>query len=113
MGRSPVIRQMFGFLNVFGFYNVRFFERVRVLQCSVCSVDFVEKLWESLRETLWEICGKVSTVVCISKFCTFWSEILHKIVVCGGKFYQWFYTRFYLCKMIVLHIFHIVYYYNY
>ena len=59
----------------------------------------VEKLCISLRESLWESCGKVSTVMCVTKFYTFWSEILHRIKVGGGKFSEWFYTRFDLCKM--------------
>ena len=98
---------------MFGFLDVRFFKHVRVFGCSVCSVDIVEKLWESLRETLWEICGKVSTVGCVNKFYTLLDRILHKSTVCGGKFYQWFCTRSYICKWVVLHIFHKVYYYNY
>ncbi len=90
---------LFGFWCMFGFYVVRFLVHVRVLCCSVCTVDFVEKLWENLRETLWESCGKVSTVMCVTKFYTFWSEILHRIKVGSGKFSEWFYTRFDLCKM--------------
>ena len=49
---------LFGFWCMFGFYVVRFLVHVRVLCCSVCTVDFVEKLWENLRKTLWINCGK-------------------------------------------------------
>ena len=96
---TPTDGGLFGFLDLFGFLSVRFFGLVRVSECSVCSVDFVEKLWESLRETLWEIRGKVSTVLHKSEFYTSRGRILHNSTLCGGKFSGWFCTSFYLCKM--------------
>lgn len=55
---TPVNASVFGFLSLFGYFNVRVLAFVRVFDCSGCSVDFVEKLWENLRKTLWINCGK-------------------------------------------------------
>ncbi len=90
---SPVSQMVFGFLCLFGFFLVRFFVFVRVHVRSVCSVDFVEKLWENLRKTLWESRGKVSTSLQVAGFYTFLNRILHKISAGGGKFSEGFYTR--------------------
>lgn len=46
------------FLDLFGLVCSGFcLQRVNT-GCSGCSVDFVEKLWENLRKTLWINCGK-------------------------------------------------------
>lgn len=76
-------------------------------------IDFVEKMWRSLRKNLWENCGKV-----LHKF----EEKLVLHILSGrfarfgevcGKFCQGFTHRIYRGRNGVLHIFHIVYYYNY
>lgn len=81
---TSVREDLFGFSIMFGFFCVRFLPRVRVhacsgcarkvaaprlteklfsvmlgyLPCSGCSVDFVEKLWESMGKSLWKCRGK-------------------------------------------------------
>lgn len=116
-----------------GFYNVRvscvrFFGLGSGFMCSGCTgfihdtitlsnnvykVDFVEKLWRSLRKSLWVNCGKVLRRG-VDKL------VLHNLrkrfarftKVCG-KFCRRFTHEFYRGKSGVLHIFHIAYYYNY
>lgn len=104
------------------------FGDVRVLVCSVCTgftcdimrfckslgkVDFVEKMWESLRKKLWVDCGKVLHWV-VDKL------VLH---ILGERFARFGGDCGKICKRFahidnrdngkVLHIFHIAYYYNY
>ncbi len=76
-------------------------------------VDFVEKMWRSLRKSLWVNCGKVlhravdkSVLHILGKRFTRFGEFC-------GKFYNGFAHRFNRGKSGVLHIFHIAYYYNY
>ena len=45
---------LFGFLDLFGFKCSGFCGRRDIVSCSGCSVDFVEKLWESLWGKRWE-----------------------------------------------------------
>lgn len=61
---------------------------------SVCSVDFVEKLWESLRISLRKTCEKVSTVFEKNEFYTFLGRILHTIMKSGESFAGGFAHRF-------------------
>lgn len=61
---------------------------------SVCSVDFVEKMWESLRISLRKSCGKVSTVFKKSELCTRIGEFLHIIMMVGESFAGGFAHRF-------------------
>lgn len=88
----PCKMGLFGFSNVFGFYNVRFWAFVRVAECSVCSVVFVEKMWKNMGESLWEKWGKH----CVKAR---GRRVLHnlragftqKVENCG-KISRWFYT---------------------
>ena len=89
---------LFGFCGCLGFCGVRFLPHVRVAGCSVCSVDFVEKMWRSLWGKRWENCGiccgikrNRSVLHSFGGFC----EIFRSL---GGKFYGWIYTWFYLCN---------------
>lgn len=63
-----------------------------------CDLDFVEKLWESLRESLWEKLGKsfhrMANMVVLHILA--W-DFTHFVGVCG-KISQWFCTRFGICK---------------
>ena len=101
---------------------------VRVFECSGCSgfiysitplcknlrkVDFVEKMWRSLRKSLWVNCGKVLRRI-VDKLVL---HILRKSSArfagnCGKKC-TGFTHAFYRGEGGVLHIFHIAYYYNY
>lgn len=74
---ASVKYMMFGFLSVFGFNNVRFLELVRVPDRSVCSVDFVDKMWRSLWESLCVRCGKNCGKVVGREFYTENSGVLH------------------------------------
>ncbi len=74
---------------VFGFWRAGY----KTLR-SVCSVDFVEKMWESLRISLRKSCGKVSTVFKKSELCTRIGEFLHIIMVAGESFAGGFAHRF-------------------
>ena len=59
---TPVNASVFGFLSLFGYFNVRVLAFVRVFDCSGCSVDFVDKMWESLPisiTTIWSFVEKV------------------------------------------------------
>lgn len=90
---------LFGFCGCSGFCGVRFLPHVRVAGCSVCSVDFVEKMWRSLGKTLWKLCGKSFIKLWKSEFYTIRWIIFHETKWLCGKFYHWFYTSFYLCKI--------------
>lgn len=105
-----------GDVRVFGLFGlniVRFLAFVRVRPCSVCSVEIVEKLWESLCVSRWISCGKVSTVYAKSGFCTGFGDNLHMWRGGCGKFSQRFPQGFYRGKMRDLHSFHRAYYYDY
>ena len=110
---TPVNASVFGFLSLFGYFNVRVLAFVRVFDCSGCSVDFVEKMWESLWGKRWEneekLCGKEW----IGRFLDCFCGIIKFFTSRVEKFCGWIYTCNYLCKGGVLHIFHIDYYYNY
>lgn len=71
---------MFGFCGCSGFWSVRFLLDVRVLLRSGCSVDFVEKMWRSLRKTLWKIRGKNCLKLWKNEFSTFLWRIIHEIL---------------------------------
>ncbi len=110
---TPVKNWVFGFWVVFGFYNVRFLGRVRVLNCSVCSVDFVDKMWENLWVRLWENCGKVcGKVRGWVDFHRIW-RVLHNFGhgLCNSL-HVVLHTG-YQIKKEVLHNFHSAYYYYY
>lgn len=80
------------------FYLVRVFAKVGKILCSVCSVDFVEKMWRSMRESLCRSLGKSfhRMVNFVVLHILEW-DFTHFGGVCG-KFCRWFYTRFYICK---------------
>jgi hypothetical protein len=63
-----------------------------------CGLDFVEKLWESLRESLWEKLRKsfhrMANMVVLHILV--W-DFTHFVGFCG-KISQRFYTRFGICK---------------
>ena len=96
---------LFGFHGMFGFSCSGFVDmpvQYYDINCksvrSVCAVDFVEKLWENLRESLWEKLGKsfhrvADSVVLHSLE---W-DFTHFVGVCG-KISLRFYTSNYLCK---------------
>lgn len=104
-------------------FGVRFLDNVRLamfanLCCNNCSVFYfvrvfsVEKMWESLGESLLKSCGKVSTGWRNCEFCTLNSGlggVFHGFV---EKFSYEFSTRINRGAGVVLHSFHRV-YYNY
>jgi len=105
---------MFGFI-CSGFQNA-WLEKCVVIyerQCSGCTVDFVEKLWENLWGSRWENggkkCGKKQDAVILCDLCGIYDFFRS----CGGKICRGICTWFYLCKIVVLHNFHRVYYYDY
>ena len=120
MANTPVKNGLFGFFDVFGcvcsfgnFDLFGFWNMFGKIYCSVCSVDFVEKLCINMFESLCKKCAKILHIWWKSRFCT---KTVGKIMSFGlmvEKFYDWFYTRFYRGKMLVLHSFHSVYYYYY
>ncbi len=54
----------------------------------------VEKLWKSLRESLWGKCGKVFEELWKKEISTFFGDILHNFGIIGerftGGFTHWF-----------------------
>lgn len=62
--------------------------------------NIVEKMWISLGESLWEKCGKVFRKLWISELYTYLGRFLHVLNVLSGKFYKWFCTQFFLCKIV-------------
>lgn len=116
-----------------GFSNVRFLD-VRVFDlggdfsCSGCSgfigdimtfcichdkVDFVEKMWINMRESLWEICGKVYHKVVDKLVLHILRKSFALLHVHSGKISPRFAHGFNRGKWRVLHIIHRPYYYNY
>ena len=76
----------------------------------------VEKLWKILGESLWVICGKVSTNDCKNsvQYSTLWessncTHFLDKIC----RLISTEFLKVLLCYKEDLHIFHIAYYYYY
>lgn len=49
-------------------------------------LEVVEKLWKSLRETLWGSCGKVSTFCWYNKFYTEIRQTIHNSIQTVGSF---------------------------
>lgn len=101
---------------------------VRVLGCSGCSglgcdimtfcdsqdkVDFVEKMWRSLRKSLWVNCGKVLRRIVDKSVLHILGERFARFWEFCGKFCSGFTHEYNRGRSKVLHIFHIVYYYNY
>lgn len=74
---------------------------------------FVEKWWKSLRESRWVSCGKNCEKMWKNKFCTKLSVILHIMFGFVERFAGGFAHRNNGYGGVVLHIFHIVYYYSY
>ena len=75
--------------SVFMFGNLNSATRI----CSVlCSGKVVDKLWKSLRESMWGMCGKVSTSLAICS--GYVIKLLKSGGNCGksGKVYTGFYT---------------------
>lgn len=86
MGKECQAFEMFGFWRLFGFYCSGSRRcRIKTL-CSVCSVDFVEKMWESLWENWWKVGGKVSTFLTKWWFSTRKRADLHIIQKIGESF---------------------------
>lgn len=104
---------LFGFCKLFGNFLVRVSTCVREKLRSVCSVDFVEKLCETMRKSLWVNGGKIYTLGGFDEFYTKICENLHICGGCGGKISRRFAHDNNRDGNIVLHIFHIAYYYNY
>lgn len=104
---------LFGFFDLFGNFLVRVLTFVRETLRSVCSVDFVEKMWETMRKSLWGNGGKIYTFGGFGGFYTYFGEYLHIRGGCGGKISRRFTHGFNRVNGWVLHIFHIAYYYNY
>lgn len=77
----------------------------------------VEKQWKSLRETLrtsvWKDCGEKSQAWWKNKLYTKKLNILHIISGNVESFTMSFARVFTSAKWVVLHIFHIAYYYDY
>ena len=73
----------------------------------------VEKWWKNLRESLWVKCGKKFGILWKNKFYTKSMNILHIDLNFVESFTDGFAHKFLSVKWVVLHIFHIVYYYNY
>ncbi len=63
-----------------------------------CGLDFVEKLWENLRESLWEKLGKSfhRMMDLVVLHILEW-DFAHFVGNCG-KISKWFCTRFGICK---------------
>ena len=76
-------------------------------------VDFVEKMWESLRKSLWVNCGKVLRRGVDKAVLHNSGKRFARFGGFCGKFYKGFTHGFYRGRSGVLHIFHIAYYYNY
>lgn len=89
---------LFGFCAMFGFVCSGFGACGDESWCSVCSVDFVEKMWRNLWGNRWENCGiccgineRVTQMVGKSGKNKFYTYVVEKF--CG-----WIYTWFGLCK---------------
>jgi len=67
-------------------------------QCSGCTVDFVEKMWENLWGSRWENCGRRCGKGQIVMFLHSLCEKNKKIRSRSGKFCGWICTWFYLCE---------------
>lgn len=78
----------------------------------VC-IDFVEKMWRSLRKSLWVNCGKVLRRSVDKSVLHNLGKRFTRLNGFCGKFCRRFTHEFYRGRSGVLHIFHIVYYYNY
>jgi len=85
---------VFGFWKLFGSSCSGFGQRRGKPCCSVCSVDFVEKLWESLWVKRWKGCGKVSTFLANGWFSTKKAVSLHIIRKLEESFPNGFTQRF-------------------
>lgn len=76
-------------------------------------LDFVEKLWRNLRESLWKDLRKsfhrVVDFEVLHKNLGFLHALRKIVESFPGGFAHWFLS----VKMVVLHIFHKAYYYNY
>lgn len=72
-----VNRDMFGFYDLFGFVCSGLCYVQVVLQCSVCSVDFVENLCKNMWVSLWVTGGKESRNLWNSEFYTKLLAVLH------------------------------------
>ncbi len=86
------------FLDLFGLVCSGFcLQRVNT-GCSGCSVDFVEKMWESLWGKRWEneekLCGKEWIGRFLDCFCGIFKFFTSRV----EKFCGWIYTCNYLCK---------------
>lgn len=104
---------LFGFYKLFGNFLVRVLTYVRETLRSVCSVDFVEKMWETMRKSVWGNGGKIYTWSWFDEFYTKICENLHICSGCGGKISRRFTHDNNRDRSMVLHNFHIAYYYNY
>ncbi len=98
---------------MFGNFIVRFLAFVRVRLCSVCSVEIVEKMLETMWVSLGKSWGKVSTVYAKNGFCTYLGKSLHINPHGCGKFSKRFAQGFYGGRTGDLHSFHRSYYYDY
>ncbi len=78
----------------------------------VC-IDFVEKMWRSLRKSLWVKCGKVLLRAVDKLVLHILEERFARFGGFCGKFYAGFAQLNNREQDRVLHIFHIAYYYNY
>lgn len=76
-------------------------------------VVIVEKWWKSLRESLWESCGKVLRRLWEKWFCTYFGVEVRVFRWAVGKFCRVIYTWYNRGKSGVLHNFHSPYYYYY
>lgn len=96
---------LFGFYELFGFScsgfmddSVAYYNIFHKSLCSVCTVDFVEKLWRSLRESLWtnlrKSFHKVNDWMVLHSF---GRNYTHFEGFCG-KISKWFCTWFDICK---------------
>lgn len=102
-----------GFILLFGFYCSGYFSIWGVILRSGCSVDFVDKMWENLRESMWASWWKK-----LGGFVE--KKVLHIIVgknpqyeVNCGKIFRRFTHRCNRGNYGVLHVLHRAYYYNY
>lgn len=102
-----------GFIMLFGFCCSGISSTWRIIPRSGCSVDFVDKMWGSLRESLWGSWWKR-----LGGFVE--KKVLHIIVVKNpqyeaecGKISKRFTHRKNRGNYGVLHVLHRAYYYNY
>lgn len=94
MGNYRSSMRLFGFCGLFGFSCSGFSET----SCSVCSVDFVEKMWRSLWGSRWEKMGKSCVKVEHGRILGGFGGINEFFTGLVEKFYGWIYTWFYLCE---------------